>query len=80
MRGGGSIGGPEDAVPYELAIEDVEVVAGCAGWARGVKLEAFESAGECACSVGVCGDVPLPDRDAFRAADELVAALGDFSA
>lgn len=45
VRGGGSIGGPEEAVE-DVAIGAV-LVAACCGWARGVKLDVFEPAGEC---------------------------------
>ena len=50
VRGGGSIGGPEEAVADAVAAYDAidaVLVAGCCGWARGVKLDVFEPAGEC---------------------------------
>lgn len=50
VRGGGSMGGPEEEVEDAVAAYDAidaELVASCCGWARGVKLDVFDPAGEC---------------------------------
>jgi len=50
VRGGGSMGGPEEVVAGAVVAYDAidaVLVASCCGWARGVKLDVFEPAGEC---------------------------------
>ena len=44
------MGGPEEVIGAAVAAYDAigaVLVESCCGWARGVKLDAFEPAGEC---------------------------------